>query len=784
MKSAHKDVLKQLEVLLKHGKIRKLSNYNLILLPWLILFILCCLHFLSALWTTFVIALLLLIIAQLIFRRLAGYQALTVANLVAHLNSQFPELENSAQLLLPPSKPWELLQVLQKKKVVGVLKPILQRPAGQLLPGMNLRWVAIHSLLVATLGLAGLFLVQMPVRTTAIQETILDRSGEIRLLSSSVTVIPPQYTKNPETESERLDISLIAGSKVEWLITFSDQQSDYYLQLADGSKHEFVRSNSGEYSLSKTIGYSGVYHLGTNSGKLDGLYTLSVTPDRPPSITIQQPQRTITEIPKNGQPVLLTKVKIEDDFAVNKVDIQASIAKGSGEAVKFRDQLFSFDQVQQDGKAAIYSKIWDLAKLGMEPGDELYFTIRAWDNRQPEQQLTRSQTKIVRWLEEEQEGILSDGLLIDFMPEYFKSQRQIIIETIELIEARPTLGKVDFDKTSRGLGIAQSDLKQKYGQYLGDEFDHGVVQQMEDGLGLPEIVIHDSEHGDTGHGEEAHSGDDHDEHDEHENEEHESIDRGGHEPHAHHHEEENSTVEDKSGAAQMIAKFGHAHGDTDIGIISQYNPKAMMKRSIANMWQAELHLMLSEPELALPYENEALKYLNLAKKAERIYVKRLGFEPPPVTEQRRYQGDLSEILSYQQRQFVALTINEQDSALFVLNLLKTQSNAKQLNEKQLQHIQQVKRQLMAKVQKEQDIIRQVATLERIQLAQSLQLDNCERCVDELYNVVWRTLPAPVALPVQRQEDYSDVQPSVIQFSQRVEAIKQNRMSKERVGGTP
>jgi len=55
-----------------------------------------------------------------------------------------------------------------------------------------------------------------------------------------------------------------------------------------------------------------------------------------------------------------------------------------------------------------------------------------------------------------------------------------------------------------------------------------------------------------------------------------------------------------------------------------------MKQAIANMWNAELHLMMSEPALALPYEKEALKFLTQAKNAERIYVKRLGFEPPPV----------------------------------------------------------------------------------------------------------------------------------------------------------
>ena len=123
--------------------------------------------------------------------------------------------------------------------------------------------------------------------------------------------------------------------------------------------------------------------------------------------------------------------------------------------------------------------------------------------------------------------------------------------------------------------------------------------------------------------------------------------------HEHEDSEHGSDGADKSGYSTVISQFGHAHGEADDGNFIKNgtpNPKLLMKRAIANMWQAELHLLLSQPELALPFENQALELLNRAKKAERIYVKRLGFEPPPVSEKRRYQGDLTDILSYQRNE--------------------------------------------------------------------------------------------------------------------------------------
>ncbi|MFT4721185.1 MAG: hypothetical protein ACI9SB_002362, partial [Candidatus Azotimanducaceae bacterium] len=383
-----------------------------------------------------------------------------------------------------------------------------------------------------------------------------------------------------------------------------------------------------------------------------------------------------------------------------------------------------------------YTRQWQLDTLDMAPGDELYFTVHVWDNRFPEPQLSRSRTRIVRWLEDSDQGILSGGVMIDFMPAYFKSQRQIIIDTKQLISDKPLLSANTFARTAKALGQAQSDLKEKYGQYLGAEVEGGGVPpviltqnaEAEDVDGL--VDEHIDEYVDARAAEHGHD-----------------LDEGA----------LSSDIEDRSGYSQMVAEFGHAHGDADIGIVGQQNPKALMKRAIAEMWQAELQLLLGAPSLALPYENAALRFFNRARKAQRIYVKRLGFEPPPVTEQRRYQGELGDILDGQQRQRSdpGEAVLQAEDIRSLLALLTSTEIVDDLNSDQQQQFEAVRRQLVERAVAQPALIEAVALLARLRQGNSNRLVDCIDCVPRLTEMLWQLLPAPVSAPVSRQSPYSD-----------------------------
>jgi len=707
-----------------------------------------------------------LVIHLLIFLKSARFQKVTVENLILHLNRHYPKLEESAQLVFTKDSQLSELQILQKQRVMPRLNDILEKNNRELLPRVSHR----NSLF----KLLAVFLICSVVSITNLSffssEAEVQHPSKIddKLLPKAlasienikVTVIPPQYTGLKNKHYSSLNIELIEGATVRWRLQFGDIQQDYFIKRADGTLHQLQEQADKSYLLEKQINFTGIYQIVTKNEVLADIYTLTVIKDKKPRIRIVTPKKTITEIATNGVTELETQVQISDDFDVSKVEILASIAKGSGESVKFRDQIFSFDSTETINGTKTYQKLWQLTTLGMEPGDELYFTIKAWDNRQPQQQMTRSATKIIRWLEDEEQGVLSDGILIDFMPEYFKSQRQIIIETIELIDDKRELSKDIYVETSELLGIAQSDLKEKYGQYLGDEVEdggggHAISTAASEGI---EQASHDSS-SDSLHDSSGNS------------EQHEGETQSSE---GHQHENEhvsdpfsmNSFGNDRSGLSDSIARFGHNHEDADIGVMSRQDPKSLMKRSITNMWQAELHLMLSEPEKALPFEQEALKYLKMAKKAERIYVKRLGFEPPPVTEQRRYQGDLEDILTFQSDQEIDLTSSESRSLTDLFILLNKRSalatdNVQQLTLEQRKLTQAVKTQFETLLLKRPAMIKTVAILERILLTNSFDFTTCDNCKaqqDELAQLsykIWQLLPAVRAKPSVRNEKFSD-----------------------------
>lgn len=731
------------------------------------------------LWLVLSITLFVICFLYLLYRRKTGP---TASELLHHLNREYPALEESAHLALFAPSDLSVLQSMQLQRVLpsllnilGSSEPILQLTSNRQKTFIRLLFTIVASA-VLVIGVIAAnhqeYSSESPVNVNVPKQKVVANY----LPQLIVSVNAPSYTQQPSFSQSELDINVLQGSVIEWLIPLDDNEgvnnnAEFELTLSNGDVLPFERIERG-YSLTYVANAAAVYSIMqfTPSANFStDIATLSVKMDAKPVIKIKQPLLTITELAKNSVPVLNTEVEISDDYGLSNVKIVASIAKGSGESVKFRDQTFSFDSssqdissqdsYSQDSESQVddknsYVKRWDLAALDMSPGDELYFSIHASDNKTPESQTSISPTRIVRWLEDEQQGITSDGVVIDFIPEYFKSQRQIIIETEALIEQQDSMSSEVFKRTSRALAIDQSDLKQSYGQYLGDEFESGVMHTMEAGPAVPSADEHDHSDEDEGAGNEKSNHDS-----EHS---HESDSSGG----------GTDQAIDLSGYQQVIEQYGHNHGEVDIGFIKtsegQINPKVLMKRAVAEMWQAELHLQLSSPALALPYEKEALNYLNRAKQAERIYVKRLGFEPPPVSEERRYQGKLRDILSYQRSTQASLPANLNTKVLAFLSAVnhavtlqheqqqKQQQDKlpKKLSPSERQTVDDMAQLLTERLNQSPEWVEQLATIKRIQMTNSFTLDNCEACLPNLMVDLNTLLSTQIAPPLLRQSALS------------------------------
>ncbi|MGY0579369.1 MAG: DUF4175 domain-containing protein, partial [Paraglaciecola chathamensis] len=773
-----------LQQVVRTSKRRKLMQHMLHCLPVLLLFMLLLaagLYLVDS--TAFIFQPLIistLFIMGLALCLLAGfyrpsYTAITPHNVAKDLNRRFPSLEESCQLVLVKNQhTLSVLQRLQYQRSATALNKLLEDKNTPLAPRFGLKTPLALNLVTVLLCLfAAIFICNIAhkpladeVAISSAQETADNVTNDAlsKITDARVAVTPPDYAIGfngfKRNQTQALDIQVLAGSKVQWKLVFSNepqgQNQPYSIQI-NNTQLPLERSPDGNHTASTVVKRAAVYQILDQQRRVLAVHSIKVIPDESPQISFIAPQATITEIKsqnENSKPTISTQAVISDDFALSKVEILASVAKGSGESVKFRDSVFAFDTINTVDGQQVYSKEWDLSALGMEPGDELYFSVKAWDNRENQPQLTQSSTKIIRWLAEDIDTVFSEGTVIDNMPAYFKSQRQIIIDTKALIAQRSSFTEHEFNHTSQELGVAQADLKHKYGQFVGDEVS-GITRTMEDGASQQQNNEQSNEHG----AEEAHE----------DHSEHEEPAEGSHD--AHQHEGEHGLIEDKSGYQSVIEQFGHAHGETDVAIFKapggiEQNPRVMMKRAIAYMWQAEGQLRLNRPQDALPFEEQALIWLNRAKKAQRIYVKRLGFEPPPVSEQRRYQGELTDINT--EAQHTPNVINDTDvrtltKAIALLNA-PLRANAP-FNEQEKELLSQTEVLLNSLLDETPEVIEALASLAQIQRSNRRTPNQCSSCLPRLTGQLWRLLPSPRYQVQQPAKLYSDTQPAIKQFAE-------------------
>jgi hypothetical protein len=372
----------------------------------------------------------------------------------------------------------------------------------------------------------------------------------------------------------------------------------------------------------------------------------------------------------------------------------------------------------------------------MEPGDEVYFFAVAQDNREPQPNVSRSDTVVVRWLDEAPEVLGFGDLAIDVMPDYYKSQRQIIIETEQLIADRDLLDEETFAATSRALAESQAALKNRYGQYLGDEFD----ESLDGDVDLPELA--------------------------------ESLEPES-EPEAHDdHAGHAAPGAEQAGSAEaLLARFIHNHESADIGPVSSRNPVGLMKRAVAKMWQSELHLRLSDPVRSLPHQYEALEYYNRAREADRIFTRRLGFEPPPVTEDRRLTGDISDVRSGRVEE--ASAESESDDQLFreLHDRLSRRSPTEPFDPDELVLLARAADRLQQLSADRPALIKQAARLEQLRAAGGPADESCEDCVADAIRAAWSVLSSPRAQPVRGARPVAADDPLIRDYAGLGEALE-------------
>ncbi len=449
----------------------------------------------------------------------------------------------------------------------------------------------------------------------------------------------PLYTKLSNRYSSQKDIEIPEGSSIQWKMKFSGIPDRAFVLFSSGDT--FPLSSKGYYKQS--FNQSDNYRYGFRYAKqqlVSDYYPINVIKDQVPTIEITGLEE-YTRLKCAPNHNINFDIDIVDDYGVADSKIITTIAKGQGESVKFREKEVELTEFKPGVREFNTSYQFSTQDLAMEPGDELYFHVLSQDNCPYRNQYTKSATYFIAIEDTSSYEYLDDeSMQVDLMLDFFRSQRQIIIDSEHLLSIKNQISKDSFNRMSNELGYDQKMLRLKYGQFMGEESESGIAIQNEIDLGEEEY--------------------DHD-HDGHEHDEITLPSRVRELLSSYMHDHDNSDSHDHKDLGEQIMtskkakkeevvkpswvqELSHNHDNMEEATFHNVSIKSKLRAAMSEMWDSELHLRLLKPGNSLPYQYRSLKLLQEIKNHARIYVHRIGFDPPVIKEQeKRLSGDLDEI---------------------------------------------------------------------------------------------------------------------------------------------
>ncbi|MFS4417741.1 tryptophan-rich sensory protein [Maribacter sp. 2307ULW6-5] len=567
----------------------------------------------------------------------------------AYIDSHLPQVHFSTHLLLRPEGQLPPLSQLQRHRVGRVLQEHLvgMRPPHRLKRGLlsamvllGLGW-AISKGLSATSRAGGPPAKTEMLRFQPVADSLSKSAASPQLLSQNIILGYPDYTGLGTERKEDFNIRAVEGTSVLWQLQFNAPLDTVLWESADRALP--LQFRDGRYEIKQTLETSGFYGFrfvdADGHAQVSELYPMEVLEDQPPFVKMGTlPQYTYFE--HSDEKEIRLSPEIGDDFGVASAHIVATVTKGSGEAVKFREEKLAFDTPYRGGQKTLRpTATINLEDLKMEVGDELYFYVQAQDNKAPSPNVSRSETYFAIIKDTATNAFaVAGGMGADLMPDYFRSQRQLILDTERLISERKAKTKSEFNGRSNELAFDQKSLRLKYGRFMGDESEMERVDQEFESANEAVDDHEGHDHGiETNHLPDGYA------HDHDGDNEHNLV------PEDHGHDHEHDTGGDGEGKEDLLHGYLHDHRDPEAATLFEKSLKVKLREAITFMWDAELHLRLYAPEESLPFQYAALERIQEIKNSARIYVHRIGFDPPPIKEEVRLSGDINEVGNTTQR---------------------------------------------------------------------------------------------------------------------------------------
>ena len=524
--------------------------------------------------------------------------------LLRRLDAGMQRIEDSSDLLVADPAHLGTLERLQQARIAERLAA--SDPAG-MLPAPRWRPAFLACGVAALLVAAALLRPAIPPAPAPTLSPVPSAAPEeAQQVSADLRITPPPYTGLPARRQAELDLVAEQGASLRWSLSFALPPTAVRLQFVDGAEL-VLQHEEGRWTGQREAEASTLYRIaleGAPPVARDTAYRLEVLPDRAPELVVEQPAQTLTLLEQGARSWELV-VTASDDHGLGPARLQLTLAQGEGEQVAVSERSIALQAEGDDPRLRRYVHRVDLTALGFSAGSDLIARVDVRDLRTPQPNHTRSPALILRWPGERAgQGSGIEGLVQDAMPAYFRSQRQIIIDTEALLAEWDGLAPDTRTGRSDALGVDQRILRLRYGQFLGEEAeDIAAPPGLEDD--------HDDDHED-------------DESDAHAGHEHESA------------APPPTRFGEESGE---IAAAGHLHDLPEAATLLDPETRRILRAALAEMWQAELHLRLGEPAQALPYENRALEFIKQVQQANRIYLARVGLDVTPLDPSRRLTGE-------------------------------------------------------------------------------------------------------------------------------------------------
>ena len=517
------------------------------------------------------------------------------------LDRQYLELEERTALVLLPFDNLNTLQQIAVSKTEVVLQN-LKIGHGYfakrlILPVITLIVAAVFVVLISRLPHNGAGIPwsdnSNPAAQTTPPEKILPQIDGIE-----VTINPPAYTHKPSRQQDKFNLLVEEGGRVNWAIKTNVAIKNTYLLFNDKERVALRGDvDKTSWTATRTISKPGFYQVSID-GKLSDLYQVQMVKDAPPVIHIKAPKQ-YTYIDAGEAQRVNINASLTDDYGVANATIIATVAKGRGEGVKFKEYKLNFNTAFTGQPQYNVQRLVDLPALNMEPGDELYFYVQAMDSHQ---QQSRTDVFTVA-IQDTAELLSMDGILsgANIKPEFFRSQRQIIIDAERLIKDKDSITAERFNTRSNDLGFDQKLLRLRYGKFLGEEDEADIA--------------------------------------------------GG--------KDEPADPADFSNATKLLKEYTDDHDKAEDAQFFEPAIKAQLKATLTEMWKSELQLRLYKPQSALPFAYKALRLLKDLQQKSRSYVAKTSYNPPPLKLDKRLSGELDKIIQTTNKQDIKAPIDRQ-----------------------------------------------------------------------------------------------------------------------------